>query len=105
LIDSQNTHIVLNKLVDLLEKNNIHINFAHLEILFKRLVRNADDHNELLDFSKDELDKYVILRATSAILKSGSVALGLSFEKVKMQLKDQKTYGLTKSSRIDAFYK
>lgn len=105
LIDSQNIHVVFNKLVDLLEENNIHINFAHIEILFKRLVRNANDHNELLDFSKEELDKYVILRATSAILKSGSVALGLSFEKVKMQLKDPTTYSLTKSSRIDSFYK
>ncbi len=104
-IDSQNINKVYNFFISLLETNNISINLSHIEMIFKTLVRSAEDNSKSLDFSRDELEPYIILRVSMAILKSGSPALGLSFEKVMAQLKDPDFYELTKVSRLDRFFR
>jgi hypothetical protein len=105
LLNTQNIHTIINKLYELLEENGIFLSSSHIEMIFKRLIRNTDNIEESLDFSKSPLDPYVVLRVSSAILNSGSPLLALSFEKVKQQLKNPKTYKRSKSSLIDNFYK
>lgn len=103
-IDSQNIHKVYNFFIKLLEINNISISLAHIEMIFKPLVRKLSNHVEPLDFTLDELEDYTILRVSTAIMKSGSPSLSLSFEKIQTQLNNPEFYELTNSSRLDEFF-
>jgi len=103
LIDSQNYNKVYNYFLSLLNINKISINSCHTELIFRRMIRN--EKNEVPDFSKKELEAYTLLRISSAIFKSNSVSLSLSFERVKLQLKTLAFYNYNKESLLDIFFK
>ena len=104
LIESQEYNEVFNKLIELLDANGINIHLTHIQLIFRELVRSVADNTKKADFSQTHLEETTILRVSSAILKSGSQMLSLSFEKIKQQLKSVEWYLYDSPSRIDSFY-
>lgn len=96
--------LIYAKFIELLINSKIDINSTHIEILLKRLIRNKLNPLEPLDFSKENLDDYIILRVTDAIINNPSVAIGLSFERIKKQLNTPNFFTKEGYSLIDNLY-
>ena len=88
----------------LLEESKININAVHVEVILKNLIRNSNNLLEPINFKSDEVDDMKILRVSSAILHSNSVALGISFERIMNQILDPDFYKKDGISRLDALY-
>lgn len=92
---------IVNMFLNLLNESGINMNSVHAEMIINSLVRDINNPTQRLDFTKDELDPYVILRVTDAILKSPSVSVSLSFEQIKKQLNSPETYEKDGYSKVD----
>lgn len=93
-----------NKFLSLLVESGINVNFAHIELIIRNLIR---DPNNILerpenigdsDFSDDD---YKILKVTEAIMKSEALGVSLSFEHFKKQITSPDTFKKTGDSVFD----
>lgn len=93
----------VNKFDDLLIENNLsYINSVHIEMISSVLIRNSET-NKRLDFSKEMLDDYKIIRVSNAIME-GPLAVSLSFERLSDQLTDLNTYEKSEVSMMDNLF-
>jgi hypothetical protein len=95
---------IYSKIIELLVSSKINLNSAHIELILKRLIREKNNHDKYLDFSKEELDDFVVLRLTDAIINNPSIGPGLSFERIKQQLFSPEFFKRSGTSIIDKLY-
>lgn len=94
---------MVQKFLELLNEGGIPINSVHIECIVRELIRKPDDIMQRPDFT--EVDpEYTILRVTDGIMNSPSITISLSFEKVKRQLYDPKSYKKDGRSLLDYFF-
>ena len=93
----------VNKFDDLLIENNLdYINSVHIEMITAVLIKDAVTHKRL-DFSKKDLDAYVINRVSRSVME-GPLAVSLSFERINDQLIDLETYKKDDVSMMDNLF-
>lgn len=87
---------------DLLIKNNLSMDSVHAEMIVSILIRD-NKTNKKLDFSKDTLDPYHIIRVSKAVLLA-PLSVSLAFERLDDQLTDVDTYRKDETSLMDYLY-
>lgn len=93
----------VNKFDDLLIENDLdYINSVHIEMISAVLIRDAKT-GKRLDFSKKELNDYVIDRVSKSVM-DGPLAVSLSFERINDQLIDLATYEKDEVSMMDNLF-
>ena len=94
----------VNKFEDLLIENDMdYIKSVHAEMVTAVLIRDSET-SEMLDFRKEQLDDYKILRVSKVNMLS-PLAVSLSFERIPEQLVDLHTYEKTESSLMDYLFR
>jgi len=102
---NQNFNNLFNSLMVLIDESNLNLNSVHMEMILRSLVRKSSDLTKRIDFSKENLHEYKILRVSNAVLNSKSVSTSLVFERIKGQLTNIRTYSKKKYSVIDELIK
>jgi len=97
-------HEMMQTMISLLSANGISLDSVHAELIIRNLIRSEEDHSSRLDFSKEELDEYVMLRIKSAIIDSDTISVALSFEELKKQLLNVNTLKKDGESLLDDFF-
>lgn len=92
-----------NTFCDLLIENGLDVMSVHAELIASILIRN-EATGERLDFSKENIDPYKIIRVSKAVM-SGSISKALSFERIREQLANLDTYKKNETSYIDYLFK
>jgi hypothetical protein len=93
----------VNKFADLLIENGLgNINSVHVETISSVLFRGED--GERLDFTKEKLDPYKIIRVSKSIL-DGPLATSFAFERLNDQFINLKTYEKTEGAFTDFLFK
>ena len=93
-----------NKFDDLLIENGLDkISSIHPELITSVLVRN-EETGERLDFTKDELDPYKIIRVSKAVM-SGPISKSIAFERLNEQFSNLDTYEKDEESYVDHLFK
>lgn len=91
---------LIDKFKSLTEAGGIKTETIHVEILCRNLIRDRNNKIKLPDWSDDNPD-YMITSMHNSIFWSSSVINSLTFEKIKIQLKDPLTYKKRGTSFID----
>lgn len=91
---------LIDKIKSLMEFGGIKTETIHIEILCRNLIRNKYNKIELPDWSKDD-PEYMITSMHNSIFWSSSITNSLTFEKIKIQLKDPLTYRKRGTSFLD----
>lgn len=77
---------VSQRFLDLLIETGIEANVSAAEMITNRLIRSVKHPYERPDFTKDELEPYMIYPIYRALEKNKSASVGLSFQNIKRQL-------------------
>ena len=97
---------ISQKILDILVEANISANVIAAELIINRLIRKADNIYERPDFSKKELEPYVIVPVSKALEKNKSPLVGLSFQNIKRQILSDDLYDVRNApSFYDPLYK
>ena len=94
---------LIDKLKYLMASGGISTETIHIEVLCRNLVRDKYNKISLPDWSKPN-PEYMITSIHNSIFWSNSVINSLSFEKIKIQLRDTLTYMKTGTSFFDPFF-
>lgn len=90
--------------IKLLNEGKIHVNSVHIELIIRQLLRDPVNTFERPDFTTED-PPYKIVRVAESILNSKSLINSLSFEKIKHQLFNWKTYKYkTENSMLDYLF-
>lgn len=93
-----------NKFADLLIENGLDkISSVHPELIASILIRDVDT-NKRLDFSKENIDPYKIIRVSKAVM-SGPISKSIAFERLKEQFSNLDTYDKDEESYIDNLFR
>lgn len=93
------------KFLDLLIESHIDANIIAGELIINPLIRSMERPYERPDFSKEELEPYMIYTVTKALEKNSSPLMGISFQNLKRQfLSDELYEERTGTSYIDPFF-
>ena len=83
----------------------INIDSVHVEVLCRRLIKNAKNIIEPLDFTKElKSDDILLTSIHNSILKSNSVINSLTFERIGIQFRDPATYKKSGTSPLDRMF-
>lgn len=91
---------LIDRFKHLIELGGIKVETIHVEILCRNLIRDINNKIKLPDWSKKNPD-YMITSVHNSIFWSNSVLNSLTFEKIKLQLKDPLTYKKRGTTFID----
>ena len=94
---------LIDKLKYLMASGGISTETIHIEVLCRNLVRDKHNKISLPDWSKPD-PEYMITSIHNSIFWSNSVINSLTFEKIKIQLRDPLTYMKTGTSFFDPFF-
>jgi len=104
-LEVQSYHEMVNKFNELLIENGLDfIHSVHAEMIISVLVKDEANETKRLDFSKKSLDKYVLVRASKAIMNA-PLSVSLAFERLDEQLVNLDTYTKDGESLMDFLYK
>ena len=95
-----------NKLLGLIIEAKINASVVACELIINRLIRKESDIFHRPDFSKDEIEPYVILTVSKTLEKNPSPLIGLSFQNIKRQILSNELFDeRNETSYIDDFFK
>jgi len=97
-----NYHGLTNKFSDLLIKNSLAVDSVHAEMIISILIREKGT-NKRLDFSKDIIPEYNIIRVSKSVLLA-PLSVSLAFERLDDQIMDPETYKKDGNSLMDYLY-
>jgi hypothetical protein len=104
-LEVQSYHEMVNKFNELLIENELDfIHSVHAEMIISVLVKEEENETKRLDFSKKDLDRYVLVRASKAIMNA-PLSVSLAFERLDEQLVNLDTYTKDGESLMDFLYK
>jgi hypothetical protein len=95
---------IVQRMMELLVSNEIELDAVHAEVILRNMVRLKSDLSLRPDFSSDDPGEYTILRLVDAILQSPSIIQSLSFQDIRRQLMDVRTYSKSGSSLLDPLF-
>lgn len=75
-----------------------------IEIILRSLVKSADDNTKRLDFSKDEIPPYTILKLKQAIRYSASATNAIAFQNMKALLTSYEIFDKTERGPLDILF-
>ena len=96
-------HELLQKILELIDRNTVFIDSVHVECILRNLLRTPEDVSQRPDWYEPDVES-VSLRLVDAIIKGPSVTAALSFEQLIQQINDPKTFLKTGKSEMDCFY-
>lgn len=91
---------LIDKVKYLMECGGIQTETIHIEILCRNLIRDKYNKIKLPDWSKKN-PEYMITSIHNSIFWSSSITNSITFEKIKIQLKDPLTYKKRNTSFLD----
>lgn len=97
-----NYNDMVNKFNDLIIENGLDVASVHAEMIISVLIRDKAT-GQRLDFSKEMLDEYEIVRVSKAIMLA-PITVSLAFERINEQLVDIETYTKEEESLFDYLY-
>lgn len=75
------------------------------ELIMNRMIRSVIRPFDRPDFSKDELEPYMIYTVSKSLEKNKSITVGLSFQNIKRQMLSDDTFTERDGeSYLDPFY-
>lgn len=102
-LGAETYHDMINYFSDLLIENGFGwLRLVHASMIVRNLII-SDETGERLDFSKENLDQYDIIRVSKNIL-DGPLSKSLSFERINDQFGNPQTYTKSKSSVLDPLF-
>ena len=97
---------ISNKFLSLVIEAKIDVSAIACELIINRLIRSAEDIYKRPDFSKDNLEPYVIFTVRKSLEKNPSPLVGIGFQNIKRQLLSNDLFEKrTETSYIDNFFK
>ena len=91
---------LIDKVKYLMESGGIKTETIHIEILCRNLIRDKNNKINLPDWTKKN-PEYMITSIHNSIFWSSSITNSITFEKIKIQLKDPLTYKKRDTSFLD----
>jgi len=96
---------ILGEFLKQLNEAKFKIQSNYIEVILRCLIRDKNDITKFPDFGGEELVDFTVETVNSSIINNPSLAVSLSFEQIKRQLADTKTFEKSSVSRLDGLYK
>ena len=99
-----NLNAICNEFLKLLEKSGISLQSVHAEMIVRALARDPEDDSRPPDFAKTEFPPVKVMTVKSAILNGERLAESLSFEEIKRQIANPRTFEKGGTSALDNLF-
>lgn len=94
---------IANSFVDKVSESKLSLMAVHAEVILRCLVKSVETER-FPDWSQDEAPEVFVDYVSNAIMNSEELSTSLSFEQIKKQLNNVKTYEKTKAGIYDPLF-